>query len=228
MCTVTYLPLNNGYILTSNRDEWNIRPKACLPNKHVINGYQITFPKDPHRGGTWIAMSDDYTLCLLNGAFVKHQTNPPYKLSRGIMLLDFYKFLSIDLFSNTYDFNGIENFTLLIKSNITEEFEEFEELRWDGLILHRKQLNASENYIWSSCTLYSDEIIQQRKVWFEKWLLNHLNYKQKDIIHFHQFAGNGDLNNDILMQRDSGIKTQSITSILKNNEILELSYLDIK
>ncbi|NDC40852.1 MAG: hypothetical protein EBZ77_04755, partial [Chitinophagia bacterium] len=55
MCTVTYLPLDNGHILTSNRDEQLLRQAAAPPE--LIEGKTggILFPRDGKAGGTWIA-----------------------------------------------------------------------------------------------------------------------------------------------------------------------------
>ena len=90
MCVLTFLPtINSGYILTNNRDEALARPKAIPPKKYNINGKQIYFPKDAQAGGTWIATSDDLTVCLLNGASENHIHNPPYRQSRGQLILDF-------------------------------------------------------------------------------------------------------------------------------------------
>ena len=73
MCTVTYLPLENeGFILTSNRDESHIR-KTIPPKKYVENGVELAYPKEQLAGGTWIGASTKNRLvCLLNGAFKKH------------------------------------------------------------------------------------------------------------------------------------------------------------
>lgn len=224
MCTVTYLPLEKGYILTSNRDEWIARPSAISPLEYVLWGQRITFPKDPKANGTWIANSNRYTLCLLNGAFEKHITNPPYRRSRGLVLLDFYEYLSVDNFIEKYNFNGIENFTLLIKSNTDNSFNE---LRWDGIKIHRKELDSQEEHIWSSSTLYSEEIILERKIWFMEWIDQHKNYNQNEIIKFHRFAGNGDKQNDVIMKRENGVQTLSITSIIKIDNTLNTTYLEL-
>ncbi len=224
MCTVSYLPLENGFILTSNRDEWNQRPAALFPQEYTLFIQKITFPKDPQANGTWIAMSNDFTLCLLNGAFVKHQHKPPYRLSRGLVLLDFFQYLSVEKYRSDYNFDGVENFTLLIKSNTSNAFHE---LRWDGTTLHHIELNHTEKYIWSSCTLYTDEIIAERKQWFADWLANHPEYTQEEIIHFHTFAGKGDESNDVIMKRENGVQTVSVTSIEKRLDNLQMRYIEV-
>jgi uncharacterized protein with NRDE domain len=224
MCTVSYLPLEDGFIITSNRDEWNQRPAALFPKEYLLFKQNITFPKDPRANGTWIAMSKDYTLCLLNGAFIKHQHNPPYRLSRGLVLLDFFQYLSVEKYIAEYNFDGVENFTLLIKSNTSYAFHE---VRWDGKKIHHKELNYLEKYIWSSCTLYTDEIIAERKQWFADWLSTHESYIQEDIIHFHTFAGKGDKRNDVIMKRENGIQTVSVTTVQKTVDNIEMKYIEL-
>jgi uncharacterized protein with NRDE domain len=52
MCTVTYFPLKDKIILTSNRDE---KPNRSAQEIHSENG--IFYPKDPAKNGTWFAVT---------------------------------------------------------------------------------------------------------------------------------------------------------------------------
>jgi uncharacterized protein with NRDE domain len=226
MCTVTFLPLKEGFILTSNRDEWVVRESAVPPQKYVVENHPVFFPKDQKAGGTWIVAGENYTLCLLNGAFEKHTPKPPYKKSRGLMVLDFFQFNSSEDFISQYDFSGIENFTLIIvdhrkKINLTE-------LRWDGIKSHVTPKPEQQTHIWSSSTLYTDEIISERKHWFENWLHIHPEFKQEEIIHFHHFGGKGDTTNDILMNRNDQVKTVSITSVKRTASDNLVHYFDLQ
>src|SRR5688572_14033689 len=139
MCTVTYIPQEKGFILTSNRDERTDR----LTSGHIVNseidGTQIYFPQDMQAGGTWIAAAENgYSLCLLNGAFQPYKSNGVSKKSRGLMLLDFFGYgadvgLNSDPshFTRHYDFRGIEPFTLLF-ARLHDNKRLLCELRWDG------------------------------------------------------------------------------------------------
>ena len=91
MCTVTFIPLkNNRFVLTSNRDESPQRSPETISSLRK-EGQEIIFPKDKGAGGSWIAASSqDRLVCLLNGAFDCHQRTPPYRKSRGQMVLDFF------------------------------------------------------------------------------------------------------------------------------------------
>lgn len=226
MCTVTFLPVNNnGYILTSSRDEKTSRPSALFPQKYIVNNEQLFYPKDNLAGGTWVVTSmNNFTLCLLNGAFEKHESNPPYKMSRGLMLLDFFKYNNIENFITEYNFENIENFTLIIvdSNNGLNLFE----LRWDGKILHHKILNVKTPHIWSSCTLYTENAIKNRVVWFNEFINKTTVFSKENIIQFHQNAGDGSLENSIMMNRENKVKTVSITCIDHSDYSYTMDYLN--
>lgn len=224
MCFVTYLPYQEGFILTSNRDEHVGRPKASPPKKYYINGKTVFYPQDTLAGGTWIATSSNATLCLLNGAFQRHEHRPPYRQSRGLVVLDFFKYENLALFLNQYLWNGIEPFTLVI----VEEKDEIRltELRWDGQKMYVKELDSSQSHAWSSVTLYSDDVIQQREEWFEKWQRNNLFYTGEDIMQFHDLGGDGDITNDLVINRNDELKTVSTTQVQKTSEDFLIKYYD--
>src|SRR4030095_9832506 len=96
MCTVSFVPLSNSrFILTSNRDETIKRGLASSPQKINRNGTEIICPVDPLASGSWIGVSEKgRVICLLNGAFERHKHRPPYRMSRGIVVLDALTFSS--------------------------------------------------------------------------------------------------------------------------------------
>jgi uncharacterized protein with NRDE domain len=227
MCTVTFLPeSSNHFILTSNRDEHTLRMKALPPDKYEIHKQSVFFPKDAQAGGTWIASgSNNFTLCLLNGAFQKHSHEPPYSKSRGLMLLDFFEFNDVHKFAMDYRFNGIEPFTLLLINSYDEL--QLHELRWDGKQSHLRQKDAAMPQVWSSVTLYDAEVVARRQQWFNEWLKEHPRYDRESIMHFHEFGGIGDKSNDLLMNRNNTLLTLSITSIQKSPERVSMKYKDM-
>ncbi|MFZ4796904.1 MAG: NRDE family protein [Bacteroidia bacterium] len=225
MCTVTFLPVNNGYILTSSRDEKTSRPSALFPQKYIVNNEQLFYPKDNLAGGTWVLTSiNNFTLCLLNGAFEKHESNPPYKMSRGLMLLDFFKFNDVGKFITEYNFENIENFTLIIVDS--NNGLGLYELRWDGNILHHKTLNVKAPHIWSSCTLYTENAIKNRTDWFDEFIKKPAVFSKENILQFHKNAGDGSLENSIMMNRENRVKTVSITCIENSDYSYTMDYLN--
>lgn len=209
MCTVTYISTKHGCLFTSSRDENRLRPKAIEPVLYDCGGMKIVYPKDTKANGTWIAIAENGNAAvLLNGAFQKHISNPPYRKSRGLIFLDIitqekpeYYFLMIDL-------DNIEPFTLIIYTNGF-----LFEARWDGSKKHFIQLDESDRYIWSSATLYSTETVEKRKRWFEAWSEQEKEPTASGIFNFHRFAGDGESSNDILMNRNNEMLTVSITGI---------------
>jgi hypothetical protein len=224
MCTVTFIPLKDTTIITSNRDEKYSRKQALPPQAFEHNGGAIIYPKDADAGGTWIAMNEDGNAAvLLNGAFTKHVPMPPYKESRGQILLELIKadrpvrsFVRTDLYN-------IEPFTLIMIENRC-----LYECRWDGNNKHCKQLPVYRPHIWSSATLYTHDIVKKRELWFAKWLNNNPTPSQEDVIRFHLFGGENDKHNDLLMNRQGLVRTVSITSIELTKDRGCMTYFDLK
>jgi hypothetical protein len=66
MCTLSFLPKNDGYIVAMNRDEQLSRPIALPPTIHTSAGSKAIYPLDVE-GGTWIAVTESGTTwALLN------------------------------------------------------------------------------------------------------------------------------------------------------------------
>lgn len=223
MCTVSYVPLKGyDFVLTSNRDEAVSRSEVTFPSTLSVNNQPVIFPKDSLAGGSWIASSSTLTACLLNGAFKKHERTPPYRLSRGLVLLAVFEYASVNAFIEQYDFKGIEPFTLILvyKTNDVELYE----IRWDGERIYFKELASHKPYIWASATLYQPDVIEQRQASFAQ-VMGNFNYTQEEILAFHSFK-NEDLENGIMMDRGEK-KTVSITSIQSIENETSILYQDL-
>ena len=225
MCTVSYLPTEEGFILTSNRDESPERATALPPQKIFLAETPLVFPKDPEAAGSWIMSSPEFTLCLLNGGFEKHQRQLPYRRSRGMVLMDFLKIASVDTFFNEFSLDKIEPFTLLIL-NHTEELT-IHELVWDGENKHLRRLNKDKPFIRASSTLYDKRMRLDRLNWFSQWLQEHNTFTREEIFEFHRTAGNGNPFENLLMNRDEKVKTLSITSVVRNYENQVMNYYEV-
>lgn len=223
MCTVSFIPSNDKFFITSNRDEKLSRKIAIPPGMFEYNGQKLFFPKDGDAGGTWIVMKENGDAAvLLNGAFICHTPEPPYRLSRGIILLDIFSTGRPSVTFAKIDLRDIEPFTLiLLENNCLYEY------RWDGIEKFCKQLNINKPYTWSSATLYDGFAVKKREQWFASFLTDHPTPTQHDILDFHRFTGDGDKQNDLLMTRDETYTTVSITSILLTKDRGCIEYLDI-
>lgn len=224
MCVLTYIPTeNNGFILTSNRDEAVSREPAIPPRKYHLHGQNVFFPKDPKGGGTWIASSGKITLCLLNGGVAKHIPQPPYRHSRGKIIIDFFTYNCLENFVANYDFSGIEPFTLVVINS--NNGVKINELRWDGTQIFTKEIDKTKPQIWSSVTLYSPQVIAMREQWFTDFLEQPIN--PENVLNFHQNGGNGDEQNAIRVNRNNVLKTISTTQFVINNKAFSIYYEDL-
>ncbi len=209
MCTVTFLPLKHEILFTSNRDEHILRAPAALPEAVEMQYGKVLFPKDGEAGGTWIALHQNgNAMVLLNGAFKKHKHRPPYRKSRGLIFLEIFDTPDPVSAFEDIDLDGIEPFTLVIWAHGA-----LNETRWDGQEKYRIALSADVPHIWSSATLYDEEVVALRKQWFAKWL-EATPYKTAESIRlFHEFGGDSDETINLKMNRDGILQTVSITGI---------------
>ena len=221
MCTVTYLPLKKDqFILTSNRDVGYVRQRALAPNEYIEDGVEIYYPKDGEAGGTWIGTSSkNRTLCLLNGGFVNHKSGGSYRASRGKIVIDLLKCDNIEKELKTIDLLNIEPFTLVIVD--WQQDLKLIEFVWDGTVGHLKNL-PQEMYIWSSSTLFTEEMKKLRKKWFSTWREKN-PIDQESILKFHHEAGIGNPNVDVILKRKN-VGTVSITSVKKDSSGLQMYY----
>lgn len=224
MCTVTYLPLGaNNFILTSNRDETPLR-KTISPKDYLEDGVTLTYPKDNLAGGTWIGLSQKKRLvCLLNGGFKKHKRETPYKMSRGVIVKKILIAENAVSFIEEFNFTKIEPFTLVLVD--WENQLDAYELVWDGTTKHFKKL-PQKPVIWSSSTLYTEEMKGQRQEWFANWLAKNKGYTQEDILEFHKNEDLGDQETSPKMKREF-VETVSVTSVKKENSSVNMLYIDL-
>ena len=227
MCTVTFIPCKNGFYFTSSRDEKASR-ETIPPVRYNRNGLELIYPKDKLAGGTWIASSlTGKTGCLLNGAFVNHHKRNDYIRSRGLILLDSFKYDNAIEFSVGIDLVNVEPFTLLTLDYSSGKLTEFYEFRWDGDNKHLKKLDHNSNQIWSSATLYSPTIQQARQQLFTEWIVKHQDFEDKMILGFHNRKHGLNVSDDILMKGSGDLMTLSISQLHFGNNTAHFKYFDI-
>lgn len=222
MCTVTFIATKDAFILTSNRDEQTVRA-AIAPQNYIFNNQNLYFPKDPQSGGTWFAVNKNgAVLVLLNGAEEKHPHNPPYQRSRGLVVLEMVSNINPIFFWNDIDLENVEPFTLILFQS-----EKLYQLRWNGTEKSQKNLNVDEKHIYSSSTLYSKTVREERAKWFYEFTALKTVINQNDLLDFHQNTHASNCQNGLVINRLELLKTLSITqSIIKTNQI-ELVYKDL-
>ena len=222
MCTVSFVPVGNKTIITSNRDEKIIRPAALLPQKIETSNGVLFYPVDAKAGGTWFITNDKGDVgVLLNGAYEKHIPRESYRKSRGSILPALFTADNIIEAINNFNFEGIENCTLVLFID-----GELSECIWDGTNATLTKLDEMQQYIWSSVTLYNTEMIGARRQWFSEFISDNPNPSQEEMIHFHTNTGKGNDVFGLKMNRDNEMLTVSITSVSVSEESTKLQYFD--
>lgn len=223
MCTVSFVNNNGVAIITSNRDEKIIRPSAIAPKNYIYNRKNIIYPKDAKAGGTWFAINENgIVIVLLNGGITKHIPILPYRKSRGLIVLDIVAQDSPKDFWRTIDLDNIEPFTLVLYQE-----KKLYELIWDGSEKKTTQLDESKNHIWSSVTLYPQDVRKQRSDWFFEFLKDKNEISALDMLNFHRNTHSDDAQNGLIINRENTMKTLSVTQtvIEKNKGVMK--YYDL-
>jgi len=186
----------------------------------------LFFPRDATAGGTWIVTAESgKTACLLNGAFALHKRTPPYRRSRGLMMLDFFEFENPDDFFQHYDLEGIEPFTFLFFQP-----DQVVTFRWDGIEKFRKNLAPNEAHFWCSATLYPDDMQVKREQVFSQWLASWKLKRSPDpraLIKLHKTGSVGDPEYDYVMERGGRVQTVSITQVVLRKKNTRMRYFDL-
>jgi len=99
------------------------------------------------------------------------------------------------------------------------------QFRWDGDRKFIQSIDSQKPRIWASATLYDKSIRDERKRWFTKWLSSNNN---DDIKSFHLSDHTEDQANNIVMKREAGLQTVSLTQIVKEQETFYMLYHDLK
>ena len=221
MCTVSFIYSGGKHFITSNRDEHVSRPLALRPQEEIIGSVKVLFPKDPKAGGTWFALNENGLVAvLLNGGFVNHAPMGNYARSRGLVLLDVIA--SEQPYDLLQEMNllHIEPFTLVLYNRRLLEF------RWDGHQKYYRPLDATKNHIWSSATLYKDEVIENRRNLFQKFVERNSHITASTVVDFHS-NNHDDFENGFIIDRETGLKTFSVTQAVLDDDEIVMRHLDL-
>lgn len=227
MCTLTYVPQPNGrFTLTVNRDEGIRRAPAVPPRRYEEAGVTLYYPKDGQAGGTWLGISErQRAIDLLNGGFTAHKWEPPYRMSRGLLVRQALVAPDLYAFCQAFEHEGMEPFTLVAVEWKDEQLVLFQWV-WDGEKLHWDSLDAQQSYIWSSSPLYDaqDQLLRQR--WWADFLEKQAQPQPEDLWRFHHEAGVGNPRVDVCMRRPK-VQTVSISQLYWE-EGWQLRYEDVR
>lgn len=217
MCTVSFFPLENGFVITSSRDESVHRGVTLPPLAYKYNQVTIIYPRDEKGLGTWIGYNEHKSVAvLLNGAFEKHEYKPPYKQSRGTIIPHVLQNHNAATAIESYDLKGIEPFTLILFCK-----QQLFQYKWNEKILHKTALSINERHLWNSVTLYSKEMEEKNSN-----MLLTVNDNVEAVYSFHQLK-----KYELQLPEESernNIKTISISQLIIDNNSILFNYNDLK
>lgn len=216
MCTVSYFPTTEGYILTSNRDESPGR-ETEPPRKNLLtDGSEVTYPRDVEKGGTWIAMDDaGRAACLLNGAFERHLRKANYRMSRGLLIIEAFNAATFEEFTAKVNLLDIEPFTLILIDSAR-----LLKVVWDGINKFEWHLDAASMHLWSSATLYSDAMHTKKLEYLIDVTKGNISISREAILEIH---GIHDRTPFILVGEK--VKTVSITQVWHDGKKAKMKYI---
>jgi hypothetical protein len=120
------------------------------------------------------------------------------------------------------DLEGIEPFTLVVVD--WKKKRQLFEFVWDGEQRYLKELDHRP-HIWSSSTLYTNEMKGLREEWFSNWFQER-ETSPGSILKFHNEAGIGDPGIDVVLKREK-VGTVSITQVVKTDAVTDMHYFPL-
>lgn len=159
MCTVTFIPANDGYVLAMNRDERITRARAVPPDTENLKGTSAVFPRDA-AGGTWIGVSEfGISFALLNQN--DRGSGTAKVRSRGEIIPELLACPSAaeaGRIATAFDYRGMWPFRLV---GVFHEKQLIKEWQWNG----RELLSQTHDWgprHWFSSSLSDEQAAQCR------------------------------------------------------------------
>ena len=158
MCTLTFVPNENGYLLGMNRDEKITRGHAIPPSLVESGSSQAVYPQDVE-GGTWIgASSRGITFALLNWNDVRSFRKTRSRGSVIPSLIGSSSMRNAHATLEQLEFQGVLPFRLIgffpAERHITEWRWNQDTLQHEGIPWYRRQ--------WCSSGLSDEEATRRR------------------------------------------------------------------
>ena len=208
MCILSIVKSEQGIVITSNRDEQRSRKNSLAPEIIDLGERKAIIARDAQAQGTWL-LTDNLgrTAILLNGAFESHIPAPPYRESRGLILMNLFQeenFKSAFLF---YNLENIEPFQV-IYLDTNQAFQ----CVWDGNQKHLFVIDLSTPQVFFSPTLYSKEQQVEKRHHFFKTLAEIESIDSSQLLEIHSNQNINSLDLNFFMSREHQT-TKSISQV---------------
>ena len=212
MCILSIVKSEQGIVITSNRDEQRSRKNSLAPEIINLGERKAIIARDAQAQGTWL-LTDNLgrTAILLNGAFESHIPAPPYRESRGIILMNLFQeenFKSAFLF---YHLENIEPFQVIYLDP-----ERAFQFVWDGNQKHLFEVDLSTPQVFFSPTLYTKEQQEEKRNHFFKILAEIESMDSSQLLEIHSNQNINSLDLNFFMSREHQT-TKSISQVELNS-----------
>ena len=161
MCTLTFVPTEDGYLVGMNRDELLTRRVALPPKRFQRSGMEMVYPSEPS-GGTWIACNDrGNLLALLNWNARESPRLGEKRKTRGLVIPELIgepDLPAADSHFQQMNLDGLFPFRLVLvfrKEKVVNEW------RWDGTAKQFLRLSWARKH-WFSSSL-SDSLAEKER-----------------------------------------------------------------
>jgi hypothetical protein len=101
-------------------------------------------------------------------------------------------------------------------------------MKWDEVQKYSCNLDVTEHHIWSSATLYSRAQTEIKKQWFYNFINETHTLNENKILNFHQKTQSQNKEYGLLINRNNGLKTVSVTQISIQNNAIVMKYVDVE
>ena len=223
MCTVTIVPLQDGFRLGCNRDERRDRAEARPPAVHGLQHRTAVFPVDPQGLGTWVGVND----AGLAGALLNRtidSAEPIVKtsrLSRGLIIPDLLDCTSLtealDV-SAALDPGDFDRFRLVVAQNTSAAI-----VMSDGVALSVELTKLSRPIMLTSSSLGDAFVEGPRRRLFDRLFAGEARswLRAQSRFHSHQWPSRRDIS--VRMER-ADARTVSQTIVNVSCRAIELRY----
>lgn len=186
MCTLSWKPLDDGYMLFFNRDEQRSRPVALPPRTFEANGVRYLAPTDTARGGTWLLVNEHgLSLGLLNHASAMRLA-PTHPASRGWLPQHAADCLDAEAAIKRIAARRLDDvppFHLIAADAVGASL-----LTWDGLDCTTTQL-AADGYLLTTSSYRPELIANTRLTTFARDVGDMASASVEQLATFHEYRG---------------------------------------
>lgn len=222
MCTLSWKPLEDGYVLFFNRDESRSRVTAQGPTLRQKNGVDFLAPTDGARGGTWLLVNaHGISIALLNNYVTTSPAVVANASSRGFLPLNCSDCASvieaIDHIAKM-SLNDYPPFHLVVAAT-----NEAVMLTWDGGACTPAVLRSSGEMLTTS--MFRPKLIAQaRDEIFTSVVGDMTDAKPETLKAFHWFEGPDGANSIKMSRPDACTHSISEITVSLRNETANFQY----